>query len=81
MQPETVGLGRMGGNMVRCLLKGEHQCVVFDMSSRAVDGLVQEKADGSSSMQELIRSLAKPRAIWLMVPAAAVDKTIAELSP
>ena len=81
MQLGMVGLGRMGANMVRRLLRGGHQCVVFDMSSKAVDELVQEKAEGSSSLRELVTKLAKPRAIWLMVPAAAVDKTIADLLP
>ncbi|MGD0546405.1 MAG: phosphogluconate dehydrogenase (NAD(+)-dependent, decarboxylating) [Terracidiphilus sp.] len=81
MQLGMIGLGRMGANMVRRLLKGGHQCVVFDMSPKAVDELVQEKAEGSSSLQELVAKLAKPRAIWLMVPAAVVDNTIAGLLP
>jgi len=71
----------MGANMVRRLLKGGHECVVFDMSAKAVNELIQEKAQGSSSLQELTTKLAKPRAIWLMVPAAVVEKTIAELLP
>ena len=81
MQLGMVGLGRMGANMVRRLLRGGHQCVVFDMSPKAVDELVQEKAEGSSSLQEFVTKLSKPRAIWLMVPAAVVDKTIADLLP
>jgi 6-phosphogluconate dehydrogenase len=81
MQLGMVGLGRMGANMVRRLLKGEHQCVVFDTSAKAVAGLVQENAAGSSSLQDLVRKLDKPRAVWMMVPAAAVDGTIAELLP
>ena len=81
MQLGMIGLGRMGANMVRRLLAGGHQCVVYDMSPKAVQHLVQEKALGSSSLAELIKSLAKPRAIWLMVPAGAVDKTIADLLP
>jgi len=76
-----IGLGRMGANMVRRLLKGGHQCVVFDMSSKAVADLVKEKASGSGSLAELTKSLAKPRAIWLMVPAAVVDRSIADLLP
>jgi 6-phosphogluconate dehydrogenase len=71
----------MGANMVKRLLKGGHQCVVFDMSPKAVGELVQEKAQGSSSLQELVTKLSKPRAIWLMVPAAVVDDTIAGLLP
>jgi 6-phosphogluconate dehydrogenase len=81
MQLGMIGLGRMGANMVRRLLKGGHQAVVFDMSSAAVDELVQEKAIGSSSLSDLVKKLNKPRAIWLMVPAAVVDGTIAELLP
>jgi len=76
-----VGLGRMGANMVRRLLRGGHRCVVFDQSSTAVEGLAKEKAEGSSSLQDLVKRLEKPRAVWLMVPAAAVDATIAELLP
>lgn len=81
MQIGMVGLGRMGANMVRRLLKGGHQCVVFDMSPKAVDELVHEKAQGSFSLKDLVTKLAKPRAIWLMVPAAVVEKTISELLP
>jgi 6-phosphogluconate dehydrogenase len=71
----------MGANMVRRLIKGGHRCVVFDMSPKAVNELVQEKAAGSSSLHDLVAKLEKPRAIWLMVPAAVVDKTIADLVP
>src|SRR4030095_11438285 len=81
MQIGMIGLGRMGANMVRRLLKGGHQCVVFDMSLKAVNELVQEKAAGSSSIRDLVAKLEKPRTVWLMVPAAVVDKTIAELLP
>jgi len=81
MQLGMVGLGRMGANMVRRLLKAGHECVVFDMSSKAVEELVREKAQGSSSLQEFAKKLSKPRAIWLMVPAAVVEKTIADLLP
>ncbi|MBV8228455.1 MAG: decarboxylating 6-phosphogluconate dehydrogenase [Planctomycetaceae bacterium] len=76
-----IGLGRMGANMVRRLLKAGHQCVVFDMSPKAVEGLVEERAAGASSLHDLVTKLDKPRAIWLMVPAAVVDKTIADLLP
>jgi 6-phosphogluconate dehydrogenase len=65
--------------MVRRLLKGGHQCVVFDRSPKAVEELVKEKASGASSLAEFVKKLEKPRAVWLMVPAAVVDKTIADL--
>jgi 6-phosphogluconate dehydrogenase len=81
MQIGMIGLGRMGANMVRRLLKGGHQCVGFDRSPQAVKDLVQEKAVGSSSVQDFVAKLSKPRSIWLMVPAAVVDETIAELLP
>jgi 6-phosphogluconate dehydrogenase len=81
MQLGMIGLGRMGANMVRRLLKAGHQCVVFDMSPKAVEGLVEERAAGASSLHDLVTKLDKPRAIWLMVPAAVVDKTIADLLP
>jgi 6-phosphogluconate dehydrogenase len=81
MQIGMIGLGRMGANMARRLLKGGHQCVVFNRSPKAVQELVAEKAVGSSSLAELVMKLTKPRAVWLMVPAAAVDKTIADLLP
>jgi 6-phosphogluconate dehydrogenase len=81
MQLGMIGLGRMGANMVRRLLKGGHRCVVFDMSPKAVSELVQEKAEGSSSLQDFVTKLEKPRAIWFMVPAAVVDKSIADLLP
>jgi 6-phosphogluconate dehydrogenase len=81
MEIGMVGLGRMGANMVRRLLRGGHQCVVFDMSPKVVDELVHEKAQGSSSLKDLATKLANPRAIWLMVPAAVVEKTISDLLP
>jgi 6-phosphogluconate dehydrogenase len=81
MQLGMIGLGRMGANMVRRLLKGGHQCVVFDMSPQAVTELTQEKAVGAASLANLVKNLEKPRAVWLMVPAAVVDKTIADLLP
>jgi 6-phosphogluconate dehydrogenase len=70
----------MGANMVRRLLKAGHEGVVFDVSPKVVAELVQEKAAGASSLADLIQKLTKPRALWLMVPAAIVDKTIAELA-
>ena len=81
MQLGMIGLGRMGANMVRRLLKGGHQCVVFDRSPQAVTELAQEKAVGTSSLADLVKKLEKPRAVWLMVPAAVVDQTIADLLP
>src|ERR1700733_8582172 len=81
MQLGMIGLGRMGANMVRRLLKGGHQGVVFDRSPKAVDELVKEKATGSSTLADLAAKLQKPRALWLMVPAAVVDQTIADLLP
>jgi 6-phosphogluconate dehydrogenase len=81
MQLGMIGLGRMGANMVRRLLKGGHRCVVYNRSPGPVNELVKEKAVGSSSLQDLAAKLDKPRSIWLMVPAAAVDETIADLLP
>jgi 6-phosphogluconate dehydrogenase len=81
MQLGMVGLGRMGANMVRRILKGGHRCVVFDRSPKTVNELVQEKASGSSSLQDFVTKLQSPRTIWLMVPAAAVEETIADLLP
>jgi 6-phosphogluconate dehydrogenase len=76
-----IGLGRMGANMVRRLIKGGHECVVFDMSAKAVEELAKEKAVGAASLADFTKKLAKPRAVWLMVPAAVVDETVANLLP
>src|SRR5262245_5480444 len=81
MQIGMIGLGRMGANMVRRLLNGGHQCVVFDRSPKSVQELAAEKAIGAASLAEFVKKLAKPRAVWLMVPAAVVDETIAGLEP
>ncbi len=81
MQIGMIGLGRMGSNMVRRLLRGGHQCVVFDMNPEAVAGLEKEGAVGSSSMNDFVSKLNPPRAIWMMVPAAVVDKVIAQVAP
>jgi len=81
MQIGMIGLGRMGANMVRRLLNGGHECIVFDRSPKAVQELTEQKATGSSSLGELVKKLTKPRAVWLMVPAAVVDKSIADLLP
>jgi len=81
MQLGMIGLGRMGANMVRRLLNGGHQGVVFDRSRKAVQELTQERAVGASSLADFVKKLEPPRAVWLMVPAAAVDTTIADLLP
>jgi 6-phosphogluconate dehydrogenase len=81
MQLGMIGLGRMGANMVRRLLRKNHQCVVFNRSPKPVQELVQEGATGSDSLANFVKQLAKPRTIWLMVPAAAVDQNIADLLP
>jgi len=81
MRIALVGLGRMGANMVRRLLKGGHECVVFDVSPKAVAGMAKEGADGATALADLVKKLPKPRAVWLMVPAAVVDDTIASLAP
>ena len=81
MQIGMIGCGRMGANMVRRLLRAGHECVVFDMSPKAVEALVAEKAAGASSPQDLVKKLRKPRALWMMVPAAVVDRTIADVLP
>jgi len=76
-----IGLGRMGSNMVRRLLRAGHQCVVFDRSPEAVDALTKEGAIGAASLDDLIAKLPQPRAVWLMVPAAVVDAAIDDLTP
>ena len=81
MQLGMIGLGRMGANMVRRLLAGGHHCVVFDRAPQAVQELAREKAVGAASLADLVAKLEKPRAVWLMVPAAVVDQTIADLVP
>ncbi len=81
MQLGMIGLGRMGANMVRRLLAGGHDCVVFDASPDAVAALARERATGAGSLADFAAKLARPRAVWLMVPAAAVDRTIADVLP
>ncbi len=81
MQLGMIGLGRMGANMVRRLQKDKHQCVVYDRSADSVKQLSGEGATGSTSLADFVGKLAKPRAVWLMVPAAVVDATITELLP
>jgi 6-phosphogluconate dehydrogenase len=81
MQLGMIGLGRMGANMVRRLQKDGHQCVVYDRTPATVQQLASEGPTGSSSLDDFVRKLQKPRAIWLMVPAAVVDDSIKELLP
>jgi 6-phosphogluconate dehydrogenase len=81
MQLGMIGLGRMGANMVRRLIKKGHHCVVFDRSQQTVNDLAKENATGASSLQDLVKKLEKPRALWLMVPAGVVDQSIADLLP
>lgn len=81
MQIGMIGLGRMGANMVRRLIRKGHSCVVFNRTPQPVQELVKEKAIGATSLAELVKKLEKPRAIWMMVPAGVVDETIAQLSP
>jgi 6-phosphogluconate dehydrogenase len=81
MQLGMIGLGRMGANMVRRLLAGGHQCVVFDRSAKAVEELTRDKAVGASSIADLVKKLETPRAVWLMVPAGVVDSTINDILP
>ncbi len=80
MQLGMIGLGRMGANMVRRLTKGGHECVVFDMNPDSVAQLAKEGATGSSSLDDFLKKLKPPRAVWLMVPAAVVDKMLAQLA-
>ena len=79
MQIGMIGLGRMGANMVRRLLKGDHQCVVYNRSPEAVEVLSKEGAEGASSLADLVKKLEKPRAIWMMIPGAFVDQLIVDL--
>ncbi len=81
MQIGMIGLGRMGANMARRLIRKGHTCVVFNRSPQAVNELIKEKAIGATSLADIVKRLEKPRAIWLMVPAAVVDDNIADLSP
>jgi 6-phosphogluconate dehydrogenase len=81
MQLGMIGLGRMGANMVRRLQRNGHSCVVYDRSPKAVAELTADGAQGSAALAEFVQKLTKPRAIWLMVPAAVVDASINELLP
>src|SRR5439155_4241373 len=79
MQVGMIGLGRMGANMVRRFMRGGYQCVVHDVSKDAVQALAREGAGGAASLDDFVARLAKPRIVWLMVPAAVVDSTLDEL--
>src|SRR5436190_14521156 len=79
MQLGMIGLGRMGANMVRRLMKAGHECVVYDVSPEAVKGLVNEGSTGGDSLEDFVSKLAAPRNVWIMVPAAFVDSTIEQL--
>jgi 6-phosphogluconate dehydrogenase len=81
MQLGMIGLGRMGANMVRRLQRGGHACVAYDRHPEAVQALVKEGATGAASLDDLVKKLNKPRAVWLMVPAAVVDQSLADLAP
>src|SRR5438132_340160 len=81
MQIGMIGMGRMGANMTRRLVRGGHACVAFDVVPAAVDAIAREGARGVASLDELVAALAPPRAVWLMVPAAIVDRTLADLVP
>jgi len=81
MQIGMIGLGRMGANMVRRLIRGGHQSVVYDRAPQAVKKLAEEKAVGADSVADFVKKLTRPRAVWLMVPAGVVDRTIAEFVP
>jgi 6-phosphogluconate dehydrogenase len=81
MQLGMIGLGRMGANMVRRLMRAGHECTVYDIHADAVSELVREGAFGTGSLKDLVTRLMKPRAIWLMVPAAVVDKELAAVLP
>ena len=81
MQLGMIGLGRMGSNMVRRLLRAGHDCKVFDVSPAAVTTLSKEGAGGTSSLEDLVKQLAQPRALWLMVPAGALDDMLLRLIP
>ncbi|MFL5361209.1 MAG: phosphogluconate dehydrogenase (NAD(+)-dependent, decarboxylating) [Myxococcales bacterium] len=81
MQMGMIGLGRMGANMVRRLVRAGHECVVFDRSPKTVEELARDKAVGSTSLQDFVRKLRNPRAIWMMIPAAIVDGMVSDLLP
>src|SRR5947207_12729683 len=79
MQLGMIGLGRMGANMVRRLMRGGHECIVYDRSAEAVWTLAGERPIGAGSLEEFVNKMQRPRAVWIMVPAAVVDSTLNEL--
>jgi 6-phosphogluconate dehydrogenase len=81
MQLGMIGLGRMGANMVRRLIRAGHQCVVYDLNPDSVKGMVNEGAVGATSFDDFLGKLSAPRAVWLMVPAAVVDRSLSDLAP
>ncbi|MDP9263475.1 MAG: NAD(P)-binding domain-containing protein, partial [Acidobacteriota bacterium] len=81
MELGMIGLGRMGTNMVRRLMRAGHQCIVYDLQAKAVQALAQEGATGTTSLEDFANKLKPPRAIWMMVPAAVVDATLKTLLP
>src|ERR1700754_698721 len=81
MRGGMIGLGRMGANMVRRLMRGGHECVAFDRDAEVVKGLATEGARGAHALADLVAALPAPRAVWIMVPAGIVDKVITELRP
>src|SRR2546430_12250605 len=81
MQVGMIGLGRMGANMVRRLMRGGHECVVHDVSAGAIETLAREGAVGARTLDELVARLATPHVVWLMVPAGVVDATLEALVP
>src|ERR1700735_3952481 len=81
MELGMIGLGRMGNNMVRRLMRAGHQCVAYDIHPEAVQALAKEGAVGANSLEDFVKKLKTPRAIWMMVPAGVVDETLKELTP
>jgi 6-phosphogluconate dehydrogenase len=81
MQLGMIGLGRMGSNMVLRLIRGGHECLVFDSNAKTVEGLTAQGAKGSTSLEDFVKKLSKPRAVWFMLPAAAVDSELEKVAP
>src|SRR5690349_499984 len=81
MQLGMIGLGRMGSNMVRRLMRAHHQCAVYDRNYASVNDLVEKGASGAATLADLVKALRPPRTVWMMVPAAAVDSALHDLAP